>query len=121
MQSTTNTWPIKSQESENPDQCEWKKNVVAIPIQTTPQDLMRTHRKCKQGFYVSHRNYVEKLPEKYTLEPILLRRTGGYNVETSNSNLIQKLMKHLNFNLFTIRGKDVQTCRRWFASILVFC
>jgi hypothetical protein len=72
-----------SQANESSQQLDWKRNVVVVPVQTTPDDLLRTHRKCKDGFYVSHRSYVEKTPEKYTLEPILLKRTGGYNIETS--------------------------------------
>lgn len=61
---------------------EWKKNVVVVPVQTTIDDLKRTHRKCKNGFYVSHRSYVDKMPQKYSIEPILTKRTGGYDIET---------------------------------------
>ncbi len=61
----------------------WKENVVVQPIQTTVEDLKRTHRKCNDGIYISHRSYLEKLPETYTIEPILTRRTGGYDIETS--------------------------------------
>lgn len=66
----------------NEPQSEWKKNVVVVPVQTTVEDLKNTHRLVKDGFYISHRAYVEKLPEKYTIEPILTRRTGGYDIET---------------------------------------
>jgi hypothetical protein len=62
---------------------EWKKNVVVVPIATTVDDLKKTHKLVKDGFYVSHRIYVEKMPEKYTIEPIPTRRTGGYDIETS--------------------------------------
>ncbi len=61
---------------------EWKKNVVVVPIQTTPEDLKRNHKLVGDGFYVSHRIYVEKMPEKYTTEPFKTRRTGGYDIET---------------------------------------
>ncbi len=61
---------------------EWKKDVVVMPIQTTIDDLKKGHRLVKDGFYVSHRIYVEKTPESYTIEPILTRRTGGKDVET---------------------------------------
>ena len=61
---------------------EWKRNVVIVPVQTTPEDLKRTHPLVRDGFYVSHRIYIEKLPEKYTVEPIKTRRTGGYEIET---------------------------------------
>ncbi|CAF0838939.1 unnamed protein product [Brachionus calyciflorus] len=61
---------------------EWKKDVVVMPVKTTIEDLKNTHRLVKDGFYVSHRIYVEKMPEKYTTEPIPTRRTGGYDIET---------------------------------------
>lgn len=63
-------------------QSEWKKDVVVVPVQTTIEDLKSTHRPVKDGFYISHRSYVEKTPEAYTIEPILTRRTGGYDIET---------------------------------------
>lgn len=63
---------------------EWKKNVVVVPVQTTKEDLERIHRKVGDGFYLSHRSYIEKTPEKYTIEPIKTRRTGGYDIETSS-------------------------------------
>lgn len=61
---------------------EWKKDVVVVPIQTTVEDLKSSHRLLKDGFYISHRAYVEKMPEEYTIEPILTKRTGGYDIET---------------------------------------
>lgn len=77
----------KQQQAEKPqltdDKIAWKKDVVVVPIQTTVDDLKRTHRKCKDGFYVSHRSYIEQVPEKYTIEPILTKGTGGYDIETS--------------------------------------
>lgn len=60
----------------------WKKDVVIMPVQTTSDDIRRTHRLCKDGFYVSHRIYIKKIPEKYTLEPIKTYRTGGSDVIT---------------------------------------
>ena len=78
--------------AEQATQLDWKKNVVVVPVQTTAEDLLRTHRKCKDGFYVSHRVYVEKTPEKYTIEPILLKRTGGYNIETSIIAFLNQLI-----------------------------
>lgn len=67
-----------------PEPCEWKKGVVVVPVQTSVEDLKRTHRLVGDGFYVNHRIYVEKMPENYTTEPIKTKRTGGYDVETSN-------------------------------------
>jgi hypothetical protein len=63
-------------------QMEWKKNVVCIPVQTTIEDLKNSHIPVKNGFYISHRLYVDELPEKYTVEPFKTKRTGGYDVET---------------------------------------
>lgn len=74
--------PLNQESKIAETEIDWKKNVVVVPVQTTPEDLKRTHRKCKDGFYVSHRSYVDKMPEQYTIEPILTKRTGGYNVET---------------------------------------
>lgn len=31
---------------------------------------------------MSHRAYVEKIPEKYTIEPVKVKKTGGYDIET---------------------------------------
>ena len=67
---------------------EWKKNVVVQPIATTIEDLKKNHRLVKDGFYVSHRIFVEKIPEKYTIEPIKTKKTGGYDIETRTSSLI---------------------------------
>lgn len=78
----------------NQDVPEWKRNVVVVPVQTTIEDLKRTHRKCKEGFYVSHRSYIDKMPEKYTIEPILTKRTGGYDIETK-----QKLFRRVGGGL----------------------
>ncbi len=61
----------------------WKENVIVQPIQTTVEDLKRTHRKCNDGIYISHRSYLDKLPTQYTIEPMLTKRTGGYDIETS--------------------------------------
>lgn len=90
--STTNTFlqdatsPNSAPQSTNSEskEIEWKKNVVVVPIATTVEDLKKTHKLVKDGFYVSHRIYVEKMPEKYTIEPIPTKRTGGYDIETSN-------------------------------------
>lgn len=92
--SATTQWPASTQASKNQTQSAWKKNVVVVPIHTTTEDLLRTHRKCKKGFYVSHRSYIEQVPEKYTTEPILTRRTGGYDVETR-----EKLFKRVGGGL----------------------
>jgi hypothetical protein len=70
---------IQIKTDEIPD---WKKNVVVVPVQTTIEDLKKTHRLVKDGFYVSQRIYVEKMPEKYTIEPIKTKRTGGRDLET---------------------------------------
>jgi hypothetical protein len=69
--------------SESAAPLEWKKNVVVVPVQTTIEDLKKSHRLVKDGFYISHRAWVEKTPEKYTVEPIRTRRTGGRDIETS--------------------------------------
>ena len=61
---------------------EWKKNVVVQEIQTTKEDLLRKHKNLKDGFYISHRLYIDKTPEKYTIEPFKTKRTGGKDVET---------------------------------------
>ncbi len=61
---------------------EWKKNVVIQEIETTKEDLLRKHRKVNNGFYISHRLFIEKTPEKYTIEPFKTRRTGGKDIET---------------------------------------
>jgi len=89
--------PNKQQQATEQQQLEWKKNVVEVPIATTIEDLKKNHRMIQrnqinkndkkkdssdEGFYVSHRIYVEKVPEKYTVEPFETRRTGGYDVET---------------------------------------
>ena len=75
---------LNQQKTERQDKSisEWKKNVVIMPVQTTPEDLKRNHKLTEEGFYVSHRIYVEKMPEKYTIEPFKTRRTGGYDIET---------------------------------------
>ena len=49
---------------------------------TTIEDLKESHKLVNDGFYVSHRIYVEKMPEKYTIEPIKTRKTGGRDIET---------------------------------------
>ncbi len=51
---------------------------------TTIDDLKNSHRLVKDGFYVSHRIYVEKIPEKYTIEPIKTKKTGGRDIETGS-------------------------------------
>jgi hypothetical protein len=62
----------------------WKKDVVVVPVQTTVEDLKKSHKLVGDGFYISHRSYIEKMPEKYTIEPIKTRRTGGYDIETGD-------------------------------------
>ena len=61
------------------------------PVATTIEDLKKSHKLVNDGFYVSHRIYVEKMPEKYTIEPIKTRKTGGRDIETGN-----KKMRNLN-------------------------
>ena len=56
-----------------------------MPVQTNGDDLRRTHRTIRDGFYVSHRIYIDKVPEKYTIEPMKTLRTGGRNLETGQS------------------------------------
>lgn len=75
---------------------DWKKNVIVVPVQTTIDDIKKTHKLVKDGFYVSHRIYVEKMPEKYTTDPIPTKRTGGYDIETK-----EKLFKRVGGGLPT--------------------
>jgi hypothetical protein len=63
---------------------EWKTNVVVQSVETTKEDLLRKHKALKDGFYINHRLYIEKTPEKYTIEPFKTRRTGGKDIETGN-------------------------------------
>lgn len=61
---------------------------------TTIDDLKNSHRLVKDGFYVSHRIYVEKIPEKYTVEPIKTKKTGGRDIETGILSFSMKQYKY---------------------------
>ncbi len=80
--------------------------MVVVPIATTVDDLKRTHPLVKDGFYVSHRIYVEKMPEKYTIDPIPTRRTGGYDIETGKKISFDSLNLNLEEKKRRIPGHD---------------
>jgi large subunit ribosomal protein L2 len=82
VQFSTTTANLKNEVISSTIQSEWKKDVVVVPVQTTIEDLKKTHRLLKDGMYISHRTYIDKLPDKYTIEPIPTKRTGGYDIET---------------------------------------
>jgi hypothetical protein len=64
-------------------------------VATTIEDLKKSHKLVNDGFYVSHRIYVEKIPEKYTIEPIKTRKTGGRDIETGKNIRNLNELKHL--------------------------
>ncbi|KAL7678231.1 hypothetical protein ACOME3_004460 [Neoechinorhynchus agilis] len=62
---------------------EWKRGVVIFPQKTSVEDLRKNFRPSKDGgFYYDHRLIVREYPERYTIDELDTRRTGGADPDT---------------------------------------